>query len=75
MDEFWAAIVVIDHTSGGRVMQALYDRAGDEPKRPIRRRLAAALRWLAAQLAPLPAAAVDAPPPASEITAPPQPAQ
>jgi hypothetical protein len=67
MNEFWFGIAVVDHVSGGRVVQALYDRAGDEPRRPIRRRIAAALRWLAARLAPLPAAPAATPAPQAEV--------
>ncbi len=33
-------------------MRALYERVCDEPRRPVRRRLAASLRALAARLAP-----------------------
>ncbi len=62
MDELWTTFVVVDHISGGKTLQALYDRAGDEPRRPIRRRLATALRWLATQLAPPPATAPVVPP-------------
>jgi hypothetical protein len=75
MDEMWASLVVLDHISEGRMLQALYDRAGDEPKRPIRRRLAAALRWLATRLAPLPEIPPVSLPPAPEVTTPLQPAQ
>ncbi|MFN8511266.1 MAG: hypothetical protein U0841_01445 [Chloroflexia bacterium] len=64
MDELWTAFVVVDQVSGGKTLQALYDRAGDEPKRPLRRALATALRWLAAHLAPLP----DTPPAAPPLT-------
>jgi hypothetical protein len=75
MDELWAAIVVVEQSSGGKALQALYARAGDEPGRPVRRRLAAALRWLAARLAPLPAASADALPPTVDVATPLQPAR
>ena len=66
MEELWAAIVVVDHVNGGQVMRALYDRAGDEPKRPVRRRVAAAMRWVAERLAPLPEVKAVAPTVVSE---------
>jgi hypothetical protein len=71
VNELWTAFVVVDHINGGKALQALYDRVGDEPRRPVRRRIASALRWLATQLAPLPATAPVAPPPSTEA---PQPA-
>ena len=54
MDELLVGLVIIDDLNGGKGMRAIYDRIGDEPKRPVRRRLAAVLRYLAARLSPTP---------------------
>ena len=60
MDEMLVGLGMIDHMNGGKGMRAIYDRIGDEPKRPVRRRAAALLRYMAAQLAPaLPEPAAD----------------
>ena len=52
MDEMLVGLAIIDHMNGGRGMRAIYDRIGDEPKRPVRRRVAALLRFAAARLSP-----------------------
>ena len=54
MDEMLVGLGMIDYLNGGAGMRGIYDRLGDEPKRPVRRRLAAALRSLAARLSPTP---------------------
>ena len=61
MNEVWAAMVVIDHINDGQVMRAMYARAGDEPRWPVRRRVAAAMRWVAEQIAPQPVVTAVAP--------------
>lgn len=54
MDEMLVGLGMIDYLNGGAGMRAIYDRIGDEPKRPVRRLLAAVLRYLAARLSPTP---------------------
>ena len=54
MDEMLVGLGMIDYLNGGAGMRAIYDRIGDEPKRPVHRRLAAVLRYLAARLSPAP---------------------
>lgn len=52
MDELLVGLAIVDQMNGGKDMRATYDRIGNEPKRPVRRRIAAALRYLAAWLSP-----------------------
>jgi hypothetical protein len=53
MDELLVALAIVDEMNGGEGMRAIYERIGDEPKRPIRRRVATALRWVAARMSPV----------------------
>ena len=53
MDELLVGLAMIDEMNGGKGMRAIYERIGDEPKRPIRRRLAAGLRRVAAWMSPV----------------------
>lgn len=52
MEELLIGLAVVDHLNGGRGMRAIYERACDEPRRPVRRLLASMLRALAARLSP-----------------------
>jgi hypothetical protein len=63
MDELLIGLAIIDEMNGGKGMRALYERMGDEPKRPIRRRLAAGLRRVAAWMSPLAPEVVPQPAP------------
>jgi hypothetical protein len=53
MDELLVGLVIVDQMNGGKGMRAIYERIGDEPRRPVRRRVAAVLRYVAARMAPL----------------------
>jgi hypothetical protein len=53
MDELLVGLAIVDQMNGDKGMRAIYERIGDEPKRPIRRRLAAMLRRVAARMSPL----------------------
>jgi hypothetical protein len=53
MDELLVGLVIVDQMNGGKGMRSIYERIGDEPKRPVRRRVAALLRYLAARLSPV----------------------
>jgi hypothetical protein len=53
MDELLVGLAIVDEMNGGKGMRAIYERIGDEPKRPIRRRIAAVLRHVAAWMSPL----------------------